>query len=997
MSKLTIPISVNLGSSLAKFKSIEDKLLALLGAYDKNEAGLKEFTDSLEDLSKVEIGENIADSLQEIAPAADSVGSALEEVKEGILNFVAGTQKIEDVIPAFAELVQQAGGIDEAFEALKDLPFFDDFKKGLEDGLDLIDQFGSQAIDVNFKPINVNKELSEAKLELRALILEFGKFSPQADAAAKKVKELQSVIEDAGAATKASDFEGQFQLFGRAVQGVAGGFQAVLGVQALFGKQSKQTEEALKKVQAAMALTQGIDSVLQGVKAFKAIGAQIANAGILTKIYSAGQVAAAAVTRLFGAAVNTTSVAFKGLATAIAATGIGALIVGLGLLVAYWDDVKEALSGTTQAQRDYNKVKEANAEINKKGIEGAAEEISKLKTLYTITQDQTVSLKTRNKAVDELQKLYPSYFGNLKNEAILAGNAKGAYDDLSKSIIAKAKAQAGQDKITELFKDEDYQKALKRVEGVNIQIERIRKQGVSSAERIAFKLPSIDLGPESASAQARIRQLQESVKDFQGTIDQVENQATGIIRTFGAGNIVDAIIGDPKKVKEELTPLESVFKKLKDSLKQIEADVKIGVETKPAESQLKVFQTAAAELLQLGIKVDSPKLKPILEQIGKLKLQVITAEIDTKKLSEEQQKIIEITKKFEADRKELIAGGVKDFEKFEIAKQEAVNKVIKEFQKKRLDEILKNIIEESKVRAAASEKQAAQVKGTRDLIFRAELSAIKNEKQRRFKEIQKSENDEQSELEKQYANKEFGLTVFLKRQAAIEEFYRNERASAEEKAREEELKKIKESQAIVADAIAGAADAFGEALVSGADPFQAVFKSLANSLGSYLQKLGKEAILTSKLILKIKALIGTPAGIVTGIALVALGAAIKAAFNKKTEKGFATGGFVSGPGSGTSDSIPARLSNGEYVINSKTVGKFGKGFFDGLNFGNVLKFQEGGFVGTPQISTSLNLGTPQTANETFSREVPYVASTKVSGQDLKIILERADKRFSNAT
>lgn len=47
-------------------------------------------------------------------------------------------------------------------------------------------------------------------------------------------------------------------------------------------------------------------------------------------------------------------------------------------------------------------------------------------------------------------------------------------------------------------------------------------------------------------------------------------------------------------------------------------------------------------------------------------------------------------------------------------------------------------------------------------------------------------------------------------------------------------------------------------------------------------------------------------------------------------KGFATGGLVTGPGSGTSDSIIARLSNGEFVNDAKTVSHFGVGFFENL-------------------------------------------------------------------
>ena len=60
---------------------------------------------------------------------------------------------------------------------------------------------------------------------------------------------------------------------------------------------------------------------------------------------------------------------------------------------------------------------------------------------------------------------------------------------------------------------------------------------------------------------------------------------------------------------------------------------------------------------------------------------------------------------------------------------------------------------------------------------------------------------------------------------------------------------------------------------------------------------------------------------------------------------FATGGQVRGPGSGTSDSIPALLSNGEYVINAAAVRKLGKGYLDLINNGIPLRrFADGGMV-----------------------------------------------------
>ena len=74
---------------------------------------------------------------------------------------------------------------------------------------------------------------------------------------------------------------------------------------------------------------------------------------------------------------------------------------------------------------------------------------------------------------------------------------------------------------------------------------------------------------------------------------------------------------------------------------------------------------------------------------------------------------------------------------------------------------------------------------------------------------------------------------------------------------------------------------------------------------------------------------------------------------------FATGGYISGPGTGTSDSIPAYLSNGEYVINAAAVRKLGKRHLDMLNRGiPIPRFADGGMVGTvASLDTSpRNLG-----------------------------------------
>ena len=54
-------------------------------------------------------------------------------------------------------------------------------------------------------------------------------------------------------------------------------------------------------------------------------------------------------------------------------------------------------------------------------------------------------------------------------------------------------------------------------------------------------------------------------------------------------------------------------------------------------------------------------------------------------------------------------------------------------------------------------------------------------------------------------------------------------------------------------------------------------------------------------------------------------------FETKYGKGFSTGGLVTGLGSSTSDSINARLSNGEFVINAAAVNRVGVGFLNAIN------------------------------------------------------------------
>ena len=83
---------------------------------------------------------------------------------------------------------------------------------------------------------------------------------------------------------------------------------------------------------------------------------------------------------------------------------------------------------------------------------------------------------------------------------------------------------------------------------------------------------------------------------------------------------------------------------------------------------------------------------------------------------------------------------------------------------------------------------------------------------------------------------------------------------------------------------------------------------------------------------------------------------------------FSTGGNVKGEGTSTSDSIPAMLSNGEFVVKASAVRKYGTGFLNAVNNGNftklhmpVARFADGGSV-MREASDSTSRGIESFAN-----------------------------------
>jgi hypothetical protein len=226
---------------------------------------------------------------------------------------------------------------------------------------------------------SLKKQLREAQNEVMSLADKFGATSKEAIAAAERAAELKDAIGDAKALTDAFNPDAKFKALTASLSGVAGGFGAIQGAMALFGAESDNVQKTLLKVQSAMAISEGLQAVGESIDSFKQLGAVIQNSTLLQKANSAATAAAAAVQKLFTGAVTETATGFKILKGAIAATGIGLIIVALGTIVAYWDDIKASISGVSSAQKNLNIDVEKNLDTEEKKIEALSDQENTLK------------------------------------------------------------------------------------------------------------------------------------------------------------------------------------------------------------------------------------------------------------------------------------------------------------------------------------------------------------------------------------------------------------------------------------------------------------------------------------------------------------------------------------------------------------------------------------------------------------------------------------------
>lgn len=282
-----------------------------------------------------------------------------------------------------------------------------------------------------------------------------------------------------------------------------------------------------------------------------------------------------------------------------------ALVIGITLLSAYGSEIAKWIGSLFKAEKAVNEV--ASAETNlanarRKGISDSMKERTELEFLYKATQDTSRSMEERNAAVEELQKKYPSYFGNMSKEYILLGKANDEYIKLSKSIIETATAKAKMTEIENLST-----RALDLSMKAAGKLMEIRKAEAETDYVDPFSGEII----KSADRVAHLR------KEYEGLTKDLRDVYSAQIALSRSIKISDYTEGDDKdKFKEYAEYIKKITEDLAKSRIDLIADGRkkeIAEVSKEYEDRIKEIKGNSEKEIELRKNLETLKGKAIAE------------------------------------------------------------------------------------------------------------------------------------------------------------------------------------------------------------------------------------------------------------------------------------------------------------------------------------------------------------------------------------------------
>jgi hypothetical protein len=597
-----------LNSLVASSNQVTKSTLERVAADKKVEQAANQLNKSIDTQTKKNT--ELSQSIQQTGKAMAQV-AATNNLKKTFQDSAKGAFDLNKELGKFKEAARAATSVDELSSAI------DNFTATLpadikNDVIKLIQKEAEQLERTLVKPTSRLRELKRLiNTETDPVLLK--KYQIEAGKLQDKLGDTNDLVRALASDTFFSDtlVEG--------AQTAVGAFSAFQGVVALTTEDQEEFAKAAAKAQGALALLQGTQQILTNLKK---------DDNIVTRLQIVGQ-------KLYAAVVGESTGAMKGFKLALAATGIGLAVIGIAALVANWDKLKEAITGTSEAQRQ-------NAKFAKEASDAVTQEAVAIGIAKAQLQDSNTTQEQRIQIIRDLQQQYPAYLGNLDAETASYEDIETALNKVNQALFIKSSIQVRESAIAELQK----------------QLFDLEQQIPATEEKIksfqnAFARDAEERGLNdffAQAAQTELSSIQGRSQETKAAIDALINDIVKKSQELGAlgGDPtapINSIINSTEKATKEVEnilegSIAALEKKVSDLRKQVTSGVKIGtdefnkvrdeyliaskqlaeasqsLEDQAAEGSLRVLEAQASELRKIISEISAgPERDALIQQV----------------------------------------------------------------------------------------------------------------------------------------------------------------------------------------------------------------------------------------------------------------------------------------------------------------------------------------------------------------------------------------------
>lgn len=590
---------------------------------------------------------------------------------------------------------------------------------------------------------DLRTEISKTEEEVKQLTKAYGENSDEVAQKSKQLAKLQGDLN--GKIQKQND---AIDNAGKTVASLSAAYGGLQGALELTGFAGDDTMKQLAKIQSALAIGDAIQNLTEFrdaiKKTFTGFIKYLTQSAAFQKINSAATVVATAVQRAFGVSVVGTGTAFKVLKAAIISTGIGALVVGVGLLVSKIMDWTSSTEDNKAAQDRLNTALEQQERLF----------AQQQKSLNQQRQVAVLRAKIAGQSADEIFQINQQY--NAKDLQAATENRNKIFASLKQfekdrlTLKENGRVEGSEEDIAA------YKEAAKQLETANTQLADIQFKNQTEVLGEQQRLNDDRRAKNKTASDKRKQDNQKEADERLQAEQDLSKQLLDLQNEYNLSSIKDE---DERARKQLEIEKKAAEKSINDS--------KASQETKDKLlAQLKINFQQKQDQLDADIrKKEEDRVRNFQDKLNQIQTEVRLAGIKDQRVKEREQLAVELQSQIQdilrdetlkEDERQKIIAQIK--EKNKIANDELTRKNAEEDFNKELEKISKLISDnelEFSVRKEAIDKQRALV----DENFK---NGIINQEQynQRVKELNDAAqkvDDEKTQAQIQNAQKVAGI------------------------------------------------------------------------------------------------------------------------------------------------------------------------------------------------------------------------------------------------